>query len=175
MDPQIEIRPATLEDAAFLAAFGAQVFREAYAAVNDPADMAAYLENAFSPQNQAAELQRPGSTFLIAYIGGEPLGYARLQSGPAPTCIPGILNPIELVRMYSIQSMIGKGVGGWLMQACLDTAGAGGHDVIWLSVWQENARGIAFYRKWGFEIAGTATFTIGSDVQSDFILRLNLP
>jgi diamine N-acetyltransferase len=171
MNPQIEIRTATLDDAAFLADFGAQVFLEAYAAENNPEDMSAYISQAFSPQKQTEELQRSGSVFIIAQIGPQPVGYARLQAGPAPTCITGGEKPIELVRMYSIQSMIGKGVGGRLMQACLNTARAGGFDVVWLSVWQKNERGIAFYRKWGFEIVGTATFTIGSDVQADWIMQ----
>jgi ribosomal protein S18 acetylase RimI-like enzyme len=45
---------------------------------------------------------------------------------------------------------------------------------MWLSVWQKNPRAIAFYQKWGFEIAGTATFTIGSDVQTDWIMGRGL-
>lgn len=170
MTTQITIRPAVVDDAPFLAAFGAQVFFEAYANENDPADMAAYLRQAFSPDVQRAEILRPGSQFFIAYIGAEPVGYARLQAGPAPTCITGV-RPVELVRMYSVQSKVGQGVGGALMQRCLRAAGAGGYDVIWLSVWQKNPRAIAFYQKWGYQIAGTAVFTIGRDVQTDWLMQ----
>ena len=170
MDPHINIRIATPQDAAFLAEFGARVFYESYAAENDPTDMAAYLAGAFSLQKQAAELLQAGSVFFIASNDQEALGYARMQTGPAPTCITG-WNPIELVRMYSVRTMIGKGIGGGLMQACISHAGAGGHDRIWLSVWQKNPRAIAFYQNWGFTIAGTATFTIGSDIQSDWIME----
>jgi diamine N-acetyltransferase len=170
MNPQIDIRTATLQDAAFLAEFGARVFYDSYAAQNEPGDMAAYLANAFSLQKQAQELSQPGSVFFIAQVSEEPVGYARVQTGPAPDCIPGT-HPLELVRMYSVPHLIGKGVGGRLMQACIEHAGAEGVDCIWLSVWQKNPRGIAFYRKWGFTIAGTATFTIGSDVQSDWIMQ----
>jgi GNAT superfamily N-acetyltransferase len=169
MTQTIDIRIATPNDAAFLADFGARVFYDSYAAENDPADMAAYLAKSFSAQKQMEELLQPGSIFFIAMDGAEPVGYTRMQTGSAPTCITG-LRPIELVRMYSAKEMIGKGVGGKLMQACIAHAGAGGHDCIWLSVWQLNPRAIAFYRKWGFDVAGTATFTIGSDVQSDWIM-----
>jgi GNAT superfamily N-acetyltransferase len=169
MTQSIDIHIATLNDAAFLAEFGARVFFESYAEQNDPANMAAYLARSFSVQKQTEELLQPGSIFFIARQGNEPVGYARMQTGHAPTCITG-KNPIELVRMYSVKSMIGKGVGGRLMQSCIEHAGAGGHDSIWLSVWQLNPRGIAFYSKWGFTVAGTATFTIGSDVQSDWIM-----
>lgn len=165
----ITIRTATPADAAFLADFGARVFYESYAAQNNPEDMASYLAKSFSVHKQTEELLQPGSVFFIAEREGEPVGYARMQTGPAPTCITG-KNPIELVRMYSVQRMFGKGVGGQLIQRCIEHAGAGDHDCIWLSVWQLNPRGIAFYRKWGFDIAGTATFTVGSDVQYDWIM-----
>lgn len=169
----ITIRPATVDDAAFLAEFGARVFSETFAKDNQSEDMAAYLSSAFSPEKQRSEILQPGSQFLIAYSEDQPVGFARLQSGPAPTCITGS-RPVELVRLYAIQAMIGRGVGGALMQHCLDVSRAGGYDVIWLGVWQKNPRAIAFYRKWGFEIAGTATFTIGSDDQTDWLMQRKL-
>ena len=56
------------------------------------------------------------------------------------------------------------------MARCLDDAARWGGDALWLSVWQENARGIAFYRKCGFEVAGTQPFVVGEDVQRDWIM-----
>ncbi len=60
------------------------------------------------------------------------------------------------------------------MQFCIDEARGRGGDVLWLGVWQKNARAIAFYHKWEFEIVGTQTFQLGNDPQSDFVMRRSL-
>ena len=170
----LTVRKASSADAELLASMGERLFSDAYGSMNDPDDMAAYLRGAFAPEIQARELGQPGSVFFIAEESGEAVGYARILSGgSAPTCITGS-RPIELVRMYSAQSHIGKGIGGRLITACIEEGRVGGYDVMWLSVWQKNPRAIAFYQKWGFEIAGAATFTIGSDIQTDWIMGRRL-
>ena len=56
------------------------------------------------------------------------------------------------------------------MTACLEEASKRECDVIWLDVWKENPRGIAFYRKWGFEIVGEQGFQMGEELQEDWIM-----
>lgn len=56
------------------------------------------------------------------------------------------------------------------MQAALDVARDQGCDVIWLGVWEQNARAQEFYKKWGFERAGQQTFMLGKDPQSDWVM-----
>jgi RimJ/RimL family protein N-acetyltransferase len=41
---------------------------------------------------------------------------------------------------------------------------------IWLSVWEENPRAIAFYRKMGFRDVGAGRFLVGADLQDDRIM-----
>jgi len=166
----ISIRHATPEDAALLAGIGRTMFHETFAAGNSPEDMAAYLDASFSPAKQAAELAEPGSLFLIAELDGEVAGYARLKEGPAPAEVAGS-RPIELVRIYAGRAWQGRGVGAALMQACLDEAGRRGCDAIWLGVWEQNPRALAFYRKWGFIEVGTQTFKLGDDLQTDLLMR----
>ncbi len=149
---------------------GAKTYADTFAKDNTPENMAAYLAQAFSPEIQARELADPGTLFLIAELAGEPVGYARLKQGPAPDCISGN-NPIEIVRFYSLQSMIGKGVGARLMQACLEQARQKGCDVVWLDVWEQNPRAIAFYNKWGFVTVGKQTYQLGDDLQQDLLLQ----
>ena len=169
----LRIRHARREDAPLLAAIGREAFEAAFGAQNNPDDLEAYLSGAFSPEQQARELAQPGSTYLIAESEGVPAGYARLQSGPAPACITG-KNPIELSRFYLLPRWIGRGYGAQLMQYCLDLAWGRGYDVIWLSTWKENARGLAFYRKIGFAIVGEQIFQVGSDPQEDWLLQLTI-
>jgi ribosomal protein S18 acetylase RimI-like enzyme len=76
----------------------------------------------------------------------------------------------ELVRIYVDQALIGRGVGAVLMQASLDEARRMGCDAMWLGVWERNERAQAFYRRWGFEVAGTQPFQLGADPQTDLVM-----
>ncbi len=169
MENQVKIRIASPADNVLLSELGRQTFYDSFAAGNTPEDMAAYLAGAFSPEKQAAELADPGTRFLIAELDGNVVGYARLRQDPPPASIPG-KQPVEIVRLYSRKEWIGQGIGPALMQACLQEAERRDCDVIWLDVWEQNPRAIAFYRKWGFEAVGTATFQVGSDLQHDLLM-----
>lgn len=164
---EVIVRTATVADAALLAELGVRTFRDAFAAANTEADMTAYLAGAFSPEIQARELA--SSTFLLGEVEGVDVGYARLRRGEAPPCVEAE-RPIEIVRFYAEASWHGKGVGAALMAACLAEAGALGCDVVWLDVWEQNPRAIAFYRKWGFVKIGEQEFVLGDDIQHDAIM-----
>jgi len=170
LNPRIRIRYANAGDNVWLAEFGAQAFFDSFAADNKPENMAAYLAAAFGPDKQAEEIVDPASVFLIAEAGGEMVGYARLKESQPPASIAG-RRTIELVRIYASKAWIGKGVGGALMRACLDEAARRGCDTIWLGVWERNKRAQEFYRKWGFEEAGTQTFQLGDEVQTDLLMQ----
>ena len=166
----IAIRSATTADAALLTEFGRQAFVDAFAADNNPGDMADYVAQAFNPARQQADLADPASHFLIAEIAGETVGYVHLKSGSTETSVTGH-NPIELVRIYTDPDRIGQGIGAALMTACLEVSERNGHDVIWLGVWEYNQRAQAFYQRWGFGQVGTHIFQLGSDAQTDWIMQ----
>lgn len=169
----IIIRAATSADAALLAELGAQTFYETFAAENTPENMTAYLASAFGPEIQAAELADPASRFFIAECGGVVIGYARLYAGEPPACI-GDPEAAELQRIYVIQEWLKRGVGALLLQTCLREARAAGHQTIWLGVWERNPRAIAFYQRWEFEPVGTHVFQLGTEAQTDLLLRRRL-
>ena len=166
----ITTRRATAEDACLLAELGAKTFSDAFAADNTPEDMAAYLTGSFSREKQAAELADPRSVFLIAEVENTLAGYAHLHAGQSPREVGGA-HPIELVRLYSAQEWIGRGVGAALMAASLDAARNRGADIVWLGVWENNLRAQAFYRKWGFVEVGAHVFMLGSDAQTDVVMQ----
>jgi ribosomal protein S18 acetylase RimI-like enzyme len=60
------------------------------------------------------------------------------------------------------------------MQACFDRAGQSGHGAIYLGVWEHNHRAIAFYRKCGFEVAGSHVFQMGDEAQNDLWMERRL-
>ena len=166
----IEIRHGTPADADLLYRLGLETFSETFSSDNTPADMAIYLSQAFGPEIQVAELSDPASSFLIAEVQAEAVGYARLLAGVPPPEIGGA-KPIEVVRLYSRSAWIGRGVGAALMRACLSEARTLGGDTIWLGVWERNTRAIAFYEKFGFRKVGAHEFLLGNDVQTDWLMQ----
>jgi len=167
----LRIRVATEEDAARIAAFGAQGFHDTFAADNRPEDMAAYLAQTFGERQQRAELRDPRSTYLLVERDGdaEVAGYARVLASETPTCVP-VRPAVEIARLYSRRDLIGQGIGAALMTACLAHARTLGARAVWLGVWERNTRAIAFYERWGFRQVGTYPFVLGADVQTDHIM-----
>jgi ribosomal protein S18 acetylase RimI-like enzyme len=166
----VTTRRATSADADLLAELGARTFSDTFAQDNTPEDMAEYLTASFSPQILAARLADSANSFLIAEIENVPAGYAQLALTTPPLEIGGH-KPIEIERIYSDKAWLGRGVGAALMSACLQRAADLGCDTIWLGVWQQNPRAIAFYKKWGFAVVGTQTFQLGRDLQSDYLMQ----
>jgi ribosomal protein S18 acetylase RimI-like enzyme len=168
----VRIRRAGPEDAALLASLAATTFTDTFAADNDPRDMAEYLAEAFGEGVQRAELQDPRNTVLLARRGNDVVGYAMLREGHAPPCVAEHVadDTVEIARLYAVRAAIGSGVGGALMQACLDECAARGRAGLWLGVWERNARAIAFYRRWAFHDVGSQHFQLGRDLQTDRVM-----
>ena len=166
--PETTIRVAGATDANLLVELGRASFYEAFAEQTAPGDMAAHLQKAFDAGEIEDQLTDDRTVYLIAEIVDSAAGYAYLYPQEPPECVTGP-NPIQLVRFYLRKDYYGRNVGNSLMGACLDTICSRGYRSVWLSTWELNHRANAFYKKWGFEIVGNAKFTVGSDVQSDFI------
>ena len=81
---------------------------------------------------------------------------------------------IEIERIYVRKEYLGKKVGGLLMKKCLELAQQKGYTLVWLGVWEHNAKAIAFYEKWGFEKFGSHAFLLGNDLQTDWLMKKNL-
>jgi GNAT superfamily N-acetyltransferase len=156
-------------DNVLLAQVGAETFYDSFAAENTPENMATYLAQSFSPEKQGRELADPACRFLVVETDGQTAGYARLKFGQAPESVVS-REPMEIVRFYARKLWIGTGVGMRLMQACIREAEQASCDVIWLDVWEHNARAIAFYRKWGFVEVGTQAFQLGDEAQRDLLM-----
>lgn len=170
VDINLIIRRGKLDDSELLAELGARTFAETFALDNTPENMAAYLAVAFSPAQLAADLVDPCCVFQIAETEGAAVGYAMLRTGAAPEQITGE-HPIELVRLYVSRDSLGSGVGAALMQACIDEAKRGGHQTLWLGVWEHNIRAQEFYLKWNFREVGTHLFQLGNDPQTDLLMQ----
>jgi GNAT superfamily N-acetyltransferase len=165
------IRRATVADAERLAAAAAAMFHASYAAQNTPEDMAAYLASAFTVERTRTELADPRVTALVAELhDGAVAAYAIVaRHDDAPACVTGAA-PVELRRFYVAHALHGAGLAQRLMAATLDAARALGGATLWCTVWQRNPRALRFYGREGFVAVGTAVFTLGADLQDDWVL-----
>lgn len=167
------IRPAILEDAAILADLGARTFRETFEPLYDPADFAAFLAEAYGQAIQGAELADPARPALVLEVEGVPAGFAQLRLDHREPCVPGA-RPAELQRIYLLRSAQGGGRGAALLAACEALVRTRGADVLWLGVWEHNARALAFYGRSGFREVGEHGFSIGGRLDRDIILAKGL-
>jgi ribosomal protein S18 acetylase RimI-like enzyme len=164
------VRRAEPADALLLAELGARLFEQAFGDANEPSDMTAYLSNAFSITAQSAELADEHCVIWIAEDANETaIGYALLNHGGSANGVVGEATA-EVQRIYVDRASHGRGAGDALMQMCVEQARAWECDVLWLGVWEENPRAIAFYKKNGFLAVGTQTFVLGHDIQRDIVM-----
>lgn len=170
----LKIRSATLQDTEKLAQIGWQSFDEAFAEhpKNHPDDMRVYMNEAFSVETIADDLEDEKTLYLIAEIEGEAAGYAKLKFDSREDCI-GDGKTIELCRLYALAEFIGKGVGKNLMLEFFRIAEEKDCAVAWLGVWEFNFRAQEFYKKFGFEKCGEHVFQLGNDPQIDWVFQKN--
>ena len=53
-------------------------------------------------------------------------------------------------------------------------AQAEGFQTLWLGVWEFNTRAIEFYHRQGFVDVGNKEFMLGSELQTDLIMQLDM-
>ncbi len=166
---KLSIRRATPDDSSLIADIGAITFEASFGANNRLEDMEQYLSLSFSKAHIEAQLAEPSTIFLLAYEDCKAVGYVMLRVSKKPMPVIGP-KPVELVRLYIEEEIIGKGYGSALMNSCLKEAKKNGRRTIWLGVWEKNLRAIRFYEKWGYTKLGTKEFVLGSDLQNDHIM-----
>jgi len=97
------------------------------------------------------------------------LGYAHLRQTPPPAALAGRF-ALEISRFYVDRPWHGRGIARMLMSACIAEARSRGADALWLMVYQNNARAVAFYEKSGFRRSGTAQFKLGRRIDDDWVM-----
>lgn len=170
----IRIRVATIEDAGPLAHISEKTFRASYAKFNAPEDMNAYCAETFGKAQQTSEILHPAKTTLLLENRGVLSGFAQICWHKAPNCALQASSPSEVRRFYLEQNLHGTGAAQTLMNSVFKEAQKTETDVLWLGVWMQNFKALAFYRKYGFIEVGEHTFQLGADRQTDLILSTHL-
>ena len=169
----IKVTKAQPTDYLQIAQLGAYTFYETWRPVNTEEDMQQYIAKSFATGKIEADLANANNTFLLVTLDNLVVGYAKMRRDR--TCEAfGTEKVIEIERIYVTGKYHGMKFGKMLMDECLAIAIHEGNTWLWLGVNIDNARAIAFYRQYGFEIFGTKQFRLGDAVDDDYLMRLKL-
>jgi ribosomal protein S18 acetylase RimI-like enzyme len=164
------IQKLTSADADTLLILSKETFFHFFAHLNKPEDMEAYSSLAFTPHKIKSELSNPDSHFFFAMLNGEIAGYLKINYGPAQS---EFQDPaaVEIERIYVLAEHHGKKIGHQFIEFTFQEAAAKNLQYVWLGVWEHNQKALAFYQKQGFEIFSSHEFVLGSDRQTDLLMK----
>ncbi len=167
----ITYRDANAADAAALALFAERSFTETFGHLYPPEDLSAHVAAKYQTQVIAAEIADADTRYVLALRDGVIVGYSKLGGVDMDV---DATDALELHRLYVDTSVKGAGVAKMLMDDGLAWARGKGARVMYLSVWENNARAQAFYKRYGFEHVKEHKFMVGRVADRDFIWKLPL-
>ncbi|MFE6971975.1 GNAT family N-acetyltransferase [Isoptericola sp. NPDC057653] len=190
------VRPARAAEAAHVAWLAALTFPLACPPGTPVATMAAHVAAHLAPADFRAWAVSDRHALLVAVDEADGrsgvtsddvpplLGYALVAFGdPAGAEERAVLRAVagpgpyaELSKIYVHPEALGGGVAAHLLDGAAAAAAelgsaAGVAAPLWLGTNGQNVRAQAFYRKHGFEVAGTRTYDVGG-VQHDDVVML---
>jgi ribosomal protein S18 acetylase RimI-like enzyme len=169
----INIRRVSPGEIGQLQKISRQTFSETFSAVNTEENMNKYLDEGFSVEKLGAELSNSNSEFFFAELGGNIIGYLKLNFGQSQTEFKDD-KALEIERIYVLAEYHGRKVGQLLYGKAIEIAKQKSAGYVWLGVWEQNQRAIAFYRKNGFVEFDKHIFKLGDDEQTDIMMKLEL-
>jgi ribosomal protein S18 acetylase RimI-like enzyme len=166
----LQIIPATAEHVRVLSAFSSAAFYDAYAYANTAEDMQQYISEHFSEEEIRKELDTKHTFLFLAMLDDKIVGYVKLGAATSPQELDGKA-AIEIERLYVDKNLQSQKIGAALMDHLIRFSKAHGKQIVWLGVWKRNIRAVAFYEREGFVKFGEAIFTLGRDLQEDFLMK----
>ena len=169
------IRPATAADIPQLSALGGRTFVETFvdgfAIPYPPADLAAFIEEAFGEAAITANLANPEQGWWVAVDeAGVIGGFANI--GPCSLPHPDARKANgELKRLYIGKEAQGLGLGTKLLDVALAAMAERFSGSEWIGVWSGNDKAIRLYGHYGFHSVGEYKFLVGDWLDDEFILR----
>lgn len=167
------LREVQQEELDFLREMSISTFVDAFGHLNTPENMELYLSEKMSVAHLTKEFDHPESTFYFALIGEEIVGYLKLNVGSAQN-EAHLGKSMEVERIYVLREHQSKGIGKIIFEQAITMARKKGMEVLWLGVWDQNTRAISFYERMGLEIFDTHSFMLGTDLQTDQLMKMTL-
>ena len=170
------LRAAGPGDAEALATLGHDSFVAAFGHLYAPEDLAAFVEQAYSPAAIADELADPALDHRLAHdADGTLAGFCKVRFPSGYAEHSDAVRPLALQQLYTLPGRTGEGIGAALMEWVLAEAARREADAVQLSVWSENLGAQRFYARYGFAKIADIDFMVGSHRDDEFLLELRLP
>lgn len=170
----IAYRDAAPGDGPELAAMAARCFTDTFGHLYRPADLATFLDSAFGADGLPRQIDDPDFAIRLATHDGRIVGFAKIGPNVLPFPDAEGAKAVELYQLYVLADHHGDGVGPALMDWTIATARAQGADTLTLTVFTENHRAQAFYRRYGFVDVGRIDFPVGDHIDEDRLMVLAL-
>ncbi len=145
MKANIQIRLASVQDAAGIAEVAQRTWKDTYAEIILPAIQERFLERWYTLAALGEAIGRSESWFYVAAVGEEVIGFAQFMLREAGRG--------ELTRIYVRPEWQRRGGGRHLLKEGLDALSTHGAEEVFVHVEKDNARGIGFYERRGFHQA----------------------
>lgn len=162
-------------DAEAIAAFANGSFTQTFGHIYDPADLSAFLAGWNPPGRVRAQIEDSEHDIaLVRDEAGAILGYIKM--GPVEFDLPPEQptdHAVELHQLYVAEAAKGTGVAAALMDWGIAWARERA-SILYLTVFTENDRAQAFYRRYGFTDVGRNEFRVGNHIDEDRFFRLDL-
>jgi ribosomal protein S18 acetylase RimI-like enzyme len=167
----IVYRDAGPDDSATIAGLFRRSFVETFGHLYREEDLAAFLRRA-DAAGYREELQGGGHWIRWAEAGGEPAGFVKL--GPLSLPVETRRRALEFRQLYILGPWQGAGIAQALTSWAIGQARERGAEELYLSVYVDNERAKAFYRRYGFAYVGPYRFMVGEQADEDEIWMLEL-
>ena len=164
----------SIDDLYDLRSISIETFKQTFSAQNTKENIRLYLKNKMSVKQLKKEISNINSKFYIVYQKNKVIGYFKLNFNGSQRVKMYLNNGFEIERIYLISEFQGKGLGKKLLTKILNMGKEMGYRKAWLGVWENNFRAIKFYRKYGFKKFGQHSFLLGKDLQTDYLLVMNV-
>ena len=169
---EAKIRLASISDAKAMSKFAGDRFKDTFGHIYDPDDLREFIAEKYNEGKFAEYIIDKTMQNLLAFDdGGEIVGYSQAGAMTLPLD-DAIDGAIELYRFYVGDEAKGTGLAKRLFGEVLEFANQKKAPALYLGVWSQNFRALAFYEKLGFEIVGKYLYQVGRTYDDERIMRL---
>jgi ribosomal protein S18 acetylase RimI-like enzyme len=169
----LKIVPVAEKDIDLLREISIQTFSETYRHLNTEANFNRYIKTNFNKAKLLRELNEKNSFVYFIKEKETVIGYLKLNINEAQSENLGT-DAIEIERIYTLKEHFGKKAGKTMIKFAIEKGRELNRKFIWLGVWENNKRAIAFYEKNGFVKFDTHIFLFGNDEQTDYLYRRDI-
>lgn len=169
----LKIVPASEKDVNALSDICTQTFSETYRHLNTEANFKKYIQTNFNKVKLLNEINDENSLIYFIKEGDTNIGYLKLNINEAQSENLGS-KAIEIERIYTLKAHFGKNAGRRMIEFTIEKGKELKRDFVWLGVWENNTKAIAFYERHGFVRFDTHIFTLGNDEQVDHLYKLDI-